>query len=1103
MLLQYLRQQPAGPDWDAHIKALFDLDAGTGLNADAVERLRKLLAPKEGAALLDRLRNLKCCDPAVGSGTFPVGLLHELVVLRRIVETAANGYVDPAHQPGTSWLHDVKEEIVQNCLFGVDIQQQAIEICRLRLWLTLVVDYDIGLDPFNAERQQFLQAISRISQLPNLEMNFHRGDSLLDMISNVPVRIEPGALGFLKKQVNELQKLSEQLHHAKKAERKKDLRIEILRRRLNLTERILGEQLEKFRQQDSAQAAWLFADMVPDRERRRRLAEEIDKAEKALGKVQADRKELEKLALRRIDKDFYPKLRRLEGADFDSPFNFAWQLDFAGIFRPERGGFDIIVGNPPFVTARNPTKRELYRERWKRVCSGKYLLICPFFDLSFGLLRPGGQLGFIVSNAFAKREFGKPLVEDFFPTVDLEKIVDCSGLLFPGHGTPTCIVFGRQEAPDANSPIRFVMTLPGGGDLRTPPEESSLWQAIASHHADADGLRPFPVPSQPGFRMAYEDTRIAVGDCDRTRVLRHPCVWSFFEWPVFDDLNRDSRPRLSNFLEGEVGVCTMTNADDVFLFSDDAARRWALSPERVPPYHQGEELRNWSGEAPCRILLPYGPDCELLSERALGRAERHYLSPFKTLLENRHSFGNKTFKELGRGWYEFERMNANKYSTPHFLTFPHIATHGHFVFVAESRVFGRHPQVIKLPRSRTDADHYLLASALNSSVSLFWLKQVCFNKGAGEDEERDRFEFGGAKVQELPLPDTVACTLGSEKNPSTETLTRLARECSDRGRQLPTLGMKKVLEKPGESYHAWNTSLLGYVVPDTRLGKPFTSSDKLRTAIDRIVELREAMRAEMIAPVRRRWTGSYTPPMESSLIRGQSCPMPTSRSRRDSGPSVSGRRRMVTSLEPCNSSRRTGRLPVGRCGRHGCDSSATTNTSAASSSRCTSVAGRSNGRSAIPGSAANRPTTPSFSTPSAGGCRKKRSGGWSFRKAAAPSLSRNGRPRSGPTRARICGVGGRRRNRTPSGRVEGSAGRIRGPRRSALDATFVAFAKSFKALVREQSVSENLPFARPWEEVERTHSVPAQAKKIRGRLNVPRERFWTTPAGEYRIVRFV
>ena len=65
-----------------------------------VSRLRKLLTPKKGPPARP-IRDLKCCDPAVGIGRFPVGLLHELVVLRRIVETAANGYVDPIRKDGT------------------------------------------------------------------------------------------------------------------------------------------------------------------------------------------------------------------------------------------------------------------------------------------------------------------------------------------------------------------------------------------------------------------------------------------------------------------------------------------------------------------------------------------------------------------------------------------------------------------------------------------------------------------------------------------------------------------------------------------------------------------------------------------------------------------------------------------------------------------------------------------------------------------------------------------------------------------------------------------------------------------------------------------
>ena len=155
-----------------------------------------------------------------------------------------------------------------------------------------------------------------------------------------------------------------------------------------------------------------FGASLSEAERRRQIAVEIEKLETALAKVAADRKTLEKILSRPMDSRFYPELRKLEGAEFDAPFNFAWRIDYADIFSTGRagppdppknsrpsprqalssvarrqageGGFDSILGNQPFVTARNPEKRELYRERWKRVCS--------FFELSFGPRRNAERL---------------------------------------------------------------------------------------------------------------------------------------------------------------------------------------------------------------------------------------------------------------------------------------------------------------------------------------------------------------------------------------------------------------------------------------------------------------------------------------------------------------------------------------------------------------------------------------------------------------------------------------------------------------------------------------------------------------------------------------
>jgi hypothetical protein len=136
VLYQWLLPRLPGADWPSRLRRLVGLDASDGFDREELEALKGLLSPQEGSRLLELLKGLRCCDPAVGSGAFMVGLLHELTNLRRLAQTAANGYVDPLRKQGSGWLHQTKAEIIENCLFGVDIQQQAIEICMLRPWLS-------------------------------------------------------------------------------------------------------------------------------------------------------------------------------------------------------------------------------------------------------------------------------------------------------------------------------------------------------------------------------------------------------------------------------------------------------------------------------------------------------------------------------------------------------------------------------------------------------------------------------------------------------------------------------------------------------------------------------------------------------------------------------------------------------------------------------------------------------------------------------------------------------------------------------------------------------------------------------------------------------
>ena len=536
----------------------------------------------------------------------------------------------------------------------------------------------------------------------------------------------------------------------------------------------------------------------------------------------------ERLKSRVYDKQFYPKLRKLEGADFNSPFNFAWTIDFPGIFGGG-AGFDIIVGNPPFVTARNPEKRELWRERWPRVCAGTYQLVCPFFELGFGLLRPGGQLGFIVSNAFAKREFGKVLVQNFFSTVALQKIVDCSGLLFPGHGTPTCLVFGQSAKPDAHVPVRVAGIKAGGGDLRTPPENSPLWRTLEEHH------------DLPGF----EDLRIVVADRPRVEMTKWPVNLDASSEPTVKLLEAQSNGNvLLTFAHG-FGSMFDTHKDDVFMLSSDSARRHGIEQQGVGRFVIGDQIRNWQLLGSSFVLRPYDSKWQLLKEKSYPRLFA-YLKQFRAELGGRATFGGGTYDEAGQPWYRYHQMSSDNISAPFCIVYPEISTHGHFIAQETGLLFTQTAPLVRLKKAG-EADNLVVAALMNSSSALFWLKTKCFNKGAGEDEHLDRFEYAGAKVVQTPVPPPVMETLnGNPSSPAAKRLIDLSRACQERGRRLSRLALKGLFEKRSEAYQVWNSSMPGYQAPDPALGSAFETETSLRDAYNRAKSLRDGLRLEMI-----------------------------------------------------------------------------------------------------------------------------------------------------------------------------------------------------------------------------------------------------------------
>ena len=129
------------------------------------------------------LRNVKICDPAIGSGAFPMGLLNELWRCREVLEvidqsplergTAKPGGMLQKPVPGTDEVGNrraaLKREIIENNIYGVDIEQGAIDIARLRFWLSIVVDAEWNVNPDSGP-----------DPLPNFDYKFMQGNSLIE-----------------------------------------------------------------------------------------------------------------------------------------------------------------------------------------------------------------------------------------------------------------------------------------------------------------------------------------------------------------------------------------------------------------------------------------------------------------------------------------------------------------------------------------------------------------------------------------------------------------------------------------------------------------------------------------------------------------------------------------------------------------------------------------------------------------------------------------------------------------------------------------------------------------------------------------------------------
>ena len=403
--------------------------------------------------------------------------------------------------------------------------------------------------------------------------------------------------------------------------------------------------------------------------------------------------------------------------------------------------YHAVVGNPPYITEKDATKRKKYREMYESA-AGKYALAAPFTERFFDLGVEGGFVGLINSNAWTKRDYGKTLIEKVLPRLDVQKVIDTSGCYLPGHGTPTLLLFGRNRKGGGGDVVA-VLGKRGERDVPEDPAQAPVWTEIVRNHA----------------AVGFDGVHVSTESVTRTELRRHPWVLAGGGARAVLESFKGCGSKLGAI--ASTGVFGMTNADDCYSVEAGVFRRHQVEPKSTRPILSGDSPRDWSAAPEAYCVFPYdhvGVLIDIGNQPALGR----YLWPYREQLYARATFNGGTYRSEGLPWWKWHQVAADKVRAKKKITYGEVATHNHYVVVERAVVCKQSAPLVVLGTDASVDDYSAIIGHLNSSLVGFWGRQNFFQKGGDQVGEgarlsrtpwQDRLQMAGNLLQQLPVPE--------------------------------------------------------------------------------------------------------------------------------------------------------------------------------------------------------------------------------------------------------------------------------------------------------------------------------------------------------------
>ncbi|CAN5115657.1 hypothetical protein BH10PSE12_BH10PSE12_10930 [soil metagenome] len=385
---------------------------------------------------------------------------------------------------------------------------------------------------------------------------------------------------------------------------------------------------------------------------------------------------------------------------------FEWKIAFPEIFAS--GGFDVVLGNPPYVRMELIKPMKPWLEKRYEVVSDRADLYAYFFERGIKLLKPGGRLGFISSSTFFKTGSGAPLRDFLRTSATLEAIVDFGDhQIFEGVTTYPAILTLRAGAPSPGHNLNFWKI----GEMPT--------DSFADAFADA--AKPFPQEALGRGSWELED--------DALRALRAKITGGK---PTLKEVYGSPLYGIKTGLNDAFVIDTPTKEK---LCSDDPR-----SAELLRPFLEGKDLKRWRAESRGLWIIYIPKNRVRIDEYP---AIRDWLLPFKDKLEKRAT--KQEWFELQQAQEAYStRISQPKISYPHFSSVQLFAFERSGAFSNDKSYFC------------PSADAFLLA-LLNSNCLWFILSNIAPAVRGGFHELRVQY------VETLPIPpanDIVQAEIG-------------------------------------------------------------------------------------------------------------------------------------------------------------------------------------------------------------------------------------------------------------------------------------------------------------------------------------------------------